>query len=112
MPQHAREKDNNAYITFNDSADVEKAAFVFQKQPLFKSASSLSVLHQVVALFVDVSDLNRLQSELEYPNNSFKGQIHSVKKVYSKPGSSIGHAKIFLHTKQAKDEALGRRYVI
>ena len=107
-PQHVREKDNNVYITFNDSADVEKAAFVFQKQPLFKSASSLSVLHQVVALFVDVSDLNRLQSELEFPNNSFKGQIHSVKKVYSKPGSSIDHAKIFLRTKQAKDEALGR----
>ncbi len=108
VPQHVREKDDNVYITFNDSADVEKAAFVFQKQPLFKSATSLNVLHPVVALFVDVSDLELLQTELEFRNNVFKGQIHSMKKVFSKPGSSLGHVKIFLRSKQAKDDVLSR----
>ncbi len=68
VPQSVREKDNNVYIRFNDSADVAKAASVFKHQAdcsrMFKTVSPLEIYFPVVALFVDVSDLAALSRKL------------------------------------------------
>jgi hypothetical protein len=117
IPQRVREKDNSVYITFPDPADVSKATSVLKKRAetarIFKTVSQLDVFYPAVALFVDVSDLDRLKTELEHRNPSFKNKIQSLKPVYTKPNASTGHVKIFFRTKIARDEALrkGRVFV-
>ena len=60
----------------------------------------------MVALFVNVSDPEFLKKELEHRNKSLRGSIHSVKVVYTKPNTTEGHVKLFLHSKQARDDIL------
>ena len=115
VPQRVRERDNNVYITFNDSADVAKASSLFQKKAdcsrIFKSVSQLDIFYPVVALFVDVSDTDRLKDELEHRNPLLKNRIQSLKVVFTKPNTSIGHVKVFLRTKQSKAEILRKARV-
>ena len=112
IPQSVKEKDDKIYMTFNDSADASKAATAFKNHAacssVFKEVSQLEVLFPVVAHFVDVSDLTRLQTEIEYRNSLFKGRISSLKKIYTKPKTNIGHVKNFLRTRQAKTDVLRR----
>ena len=110
IPQSVRERDNSVYITFNDTADVVKAASIFKNQSdcsrIFKTVSPLEIRFPVVAHNVDVSNLSSLQSEIEYRNPLFKGQIHSIKLLYTKPNTAIGHVKIFLISRQASLDVL------
>ena len=112
IPQSVKEKDDKIYMTFNDSADASKAATVFKNHAacssVFKEVSPLEVLFPFVAHFVDVSDLTRLQTEIEYRNPLFKGRISSLKKIYTKPKTNIGHVNNFLRTRQAKTDVLRR----
>jgi hypothetical protein len=59
---------------------------------LFKSVTQLDIFYPAVALFVDVSNLDDLQAELEYRNPSLKKNPISI---YTKLNSNIGHVKIF-----------------
>ena len=89
-----REKDNSVYITFPDPADVRKATSLLKQHAdsarIFKSVSQLDVFFPAVALFVDVSDLERLKNELEHRNPSLKDKIHSLKAVNTRPNANIG----------------------
>ena len=107
VPQSVREKDNKMYITFNDTAEVAKAASVLKKQSdytkVFESVSPLEVFHPVVAHFVDITDLKQLQAQIEYRNPLFSKQIQSIKLIYTKPNTKTGHVKIFLISKESKE---------
>lgn len=77
---------------------MSKATSVLKMQSessrLFKSVTQLDIFYPAVALFVDVSNLDDLQAELEYRNPSLK-KIQSLKAIYTKLNSNIGHVKIF-----------------
>lgn len=70
-------------------------------------------LYPVVALFVDVSDPDGLERELCFRNPSLRKQLHSVKPVYRRPGGNVGHMRINLKSRKARDAMLasGRVYV-
>jgi hypothetical protein len=106
VPQNVRERDNTILITFNDTAEAAKAANVLKKQAecskMFESVSPLNIYYPVVAHFVDVSDLKQPQAQIEYRYPLFSKKIQSVKLIYTKPNTKIGHVKIFLISKEAK----------
>lgn len=112
IPQRVREKDNALYITFHDSAALNKATNVLKKKPdcsrLFKNVFQLDVYYPAVVKFVDVSDLDGLKAELEHRNPQLKGEILSLKDVYTKPDTSVGHVKIFLRSKSVLNSMLRR----
>lgn len=115
IPSHVRVKNDKMFITLDNELAVSKATDILNKQPEFRSqfsqASKLNFFFPVVALFVDVTDLDHLKFELEHRNKLMRGQIHSLKKVYSKPNSPLGHVKIFLQSREARDNILLQKKV-
>ena len=110
IPSHVRYKNNKVYVTLDSDIDVAKAATILNGKPDFQTqfapASKLNVMFPVIALFVNVSDPEFLKKELEHRNKSLRGSIHSVKVVYTKPNTTEGHVKLFLRSKQARDDIL------
>ena len=110
IPSHVQYKNNRVYVTLDNEADVAKAAAILNGkadfQSKFDSASKLNVLYPLIALLVNVSDPASLKAELEHRNKSLRGLIHSVKVVFTKQHKTEGHVKLFLCTKQARDDIL------
>jgi hypothetical protein len=110
IPSHVRYKNHRVYVTLDNEADVAKAAAILNSKPDFQSnfdpASKLNVLFPVIDLFVNVSDPASLKVELEHRNKSLRCLIHSVKVVFTKQHTTEGHVKLFLRTKQARDDIL------
>ncbi len=63
----------------------------------------------MVALFVNVSDPDKLKAELEHRNALLCGQIQSVKVIFTKPQTTEGLFKIFLKSRAVRDEILALR---
>lgn len=110
IPSHVRYKNNKVYVTLDNDVAVAKAADILNKKPdfqsRFNSAAKLNVLFPVVALFVNVSDMESLTKELEHRNKSLRGQVHSMRVVFTKQHTTEGHVKIALRTRQAREDIL------
>lgn len=113
IPSHVRFKNNKMFVTLDNEVAVAKAAALLNNKPDFSSrfepASKLNVSFPVVALFVNISDVNALKVELEHRNSALRGQIHSVKVIYTKPQTTEGHVKIFLKSRAVRDLILDQR---
>lgn len=113
IPSHVRFKNNRVFVTLDNELAVAKAAAILNNKPEFHShfetASKLTVSYPVVALFVNVSDLDNLKKELEHRNSILRGQIQSVKVIFTKPQTTEGHVKIFLKSRAARDDILALR---
>ena len=100
ISSHVRLKKNRVFATLDNELAVTKAAAILNNKPEFHShfetASKLTVSYPVVALFVNVPDLDNLKKELEHRNSIFRGQIQSVKVIFTKPQITEGHVKICL----------------
>ncbi|KAI9560547.1 hypothetical protein GHT06_011489 [Daphnia sinensis] len=112
IPSHVCFKNNKMFVTLDSEVAVAKAAALLNNRPDFNSrfepASKLNVSNPVVALFVNVSDVNSLKPELEHRNCDLRGQIHSVKVIYTKPQTTEGHVKIFLKSRAVREVALAQ----
>lgn len=77
---------------------MAKAAAILNKKPefqtRFENASKVDVSYPMVALFVNVSNLDRFKIELEHRNMLLRGQIRSLKTISTKPQTTEGHVKI------------------
>ncbi|EFX62974.1 hypothetical protein DAPPUDRAFT_119650 [Daphnia pulex] len=113
IPSHVRYKNNKVFVTLDNEVAVAKAAAILNKKPEFHShfetAGKLNVSFPVVALFVNVSDPAKLNAELEHRNALLRGQILSVKVIFTKPQTTEGHVKIFLKSRAVRDEILALR---
>jgi hypothetical protein len=98
IPSHVRYKNNKVFVTLDNEVAVTKAAAILNNKPEFQShfenAGKLNVSFPVVALFVNVSDPDNLRAELEHRNALLRGQIQSVKVIFTKPQTTEGHVKI------------------
>jgi hypothetical protein len=113
IPSHVRYKNNKVFVTLDNEVAVTKAAAILNNKPEFQShfenAGKLNVSFPVVALFVNVSDPDNLRAELEHRNALLRGQIQSVKVIFTKPQTTEGHVKIFLKSRAVRDEILALR---
>ena len=89
-----------------------KAAVILNNNPEFHShfetGSKLMVSYPFVALFFNVSDLENLK-ELEPHNSILRGQIQSVKVIFTKLHTTEGHVKSFFNSRVARDDNLALR---
>lgn len=71
IPLHVRYKNNKVYVTLDNDVAVAKAADILNNKPdfqsRFNSASKLNVLFPVVALFVNISDIEALKKGIRTP---------------------------------------------
>jgi hypothetical protein len=115
IPSHVRYKNNKMFVTLENEVAVAKAAAILNNKPEFHShfeaAGKLNVSYPVVALFVNVSDLDSLRKELEHRNALLRDQVQSVKVIFTKPQTTEGHVKIFLKSRAARDDILALRRV-
>jgi hypothetical protein len=115
IPSHVRFKNSKMFVTLENDVAVAKAADILNKKPEFQSrfnpASKLNVLYPVVALFVNVSDLDSLKKELEHRNSLLRGQIHSLRTIFTKPNTTEGHVKLFLRSKLVRENVLRQKKV-
>jgi len=92
---------------------VVKAAVILNNNPEFHShfetGSKLMVSYPFFALFFNVSDLENLKKELEHHNSILRGQIQSVKVIFTKLHTTEGHVKSFLNSRVAWDDNLALR---
>lgn len=89
-----------------------KAAIFSNNNPEFHShfetGSKLMVSYPFFALFFNVSDLENLK-ELEPHNSILRGQIQSVKVIFTKLHTTEGHVKSFFNSRVARDDNLALR---
>ena len=89
-----------------------KAAVILNNNPEFHShfetGSKLMVSYPFVALFFNVSDQENLK-ELEPHNSILRGQIQSVKVIFTKLHTTEGHVKSFFNSRVARDDNLALR---
>nr|CAH0102051.1 unnamed protein product [Daphnia galeata] len=101
----------SAFAKYKAILKIRSASYI--NKPDFNSrfelASKLNVSFPVVALFVNISDVNALKVELEHRNSALRGQIHSVIVIYTKPQTTEGHVKIFLISRAVRDFILDQR---
>lgn len=113
IPSHVRFKNNKMFVTLDNEVAVAKAAAILNNKSEFHSrfepASKLNMSYPVVALFVNISDLDSLKKELEHRNLILRGQIQSIKVIFTKPKTTEGHVKIFLKSKAAREDILAQR---
>jgi hypothetical protein len=92
---------------------VVKAAVILNNNPEFhihfETGSKLMVSYPFFALFFNVSDLENLKKELEHHNSILRGQIQSVKVIFTKLHTTEGHVKSFLNSRVARDDNLALR---
>ncbi len=62
---------------------------------MFKSVTKSNALYPAVALFVNLSYLPDMKEELMYRNDDLRAKVHSCELLYTKPGSNVGHVKIY-----------------
>ena len=67
------------------------------------------VSYPFFALFFNVSDLENLKKELEHHNSILRGQIQSVKVIFTKLHTTEGHVKSFFNSRVAWDDNLALR---
>jgi hypothetical protein len=110
LPQHVGQKDDKLYTTLKNPANDARAKDIMEKKgtSMFKLVSKSNTLHPAVALFVNLNFLPSLKNELMYRNDDQNGKVYSCMKVYSKPGSDLGHVKIFLTCRETRDNLLFR----
>ena len=113
VPSHVRFKNNKMFFTLDDEVAVAKAAALLNNKPdfnrRFEPASKLNVSFPVVALFVNVTNVDGLKAELEHRNSALLGQISSMKVIYTKPQTTEGHVKIFLKSRAVREAILNQR---
>lgn len=70
IPSHVRFKNKKIFVTLDSEVPVAKAEALLNNRPDFSSrfepASKLNVSYPIVALFVNVSDVNSLKAKLEH----------------------------------------------
>ena len=112
MPQLVRQKGDKVFITFGDSAELERARAAFEKQPactaVFKSVAKSVALYPAVVLFADTAKLDSFRKELELRDPLVRGQIHSMRPVYKKPGESVGHVRVCFRSREIRDGLISR----
>ena len=111
-PLLVRQKGAKVFITFGDSAELEKAKSTMERRPdckaVFQSVTKTDVLHPAVVLFADTAKLDSFHKELELRDPLVRGQIHSMRPVYKKPGESVGHVRVCFRSREIRDGLLSR----
>jgi hypothetical protein len=110
VPQFVKRKEGKMYISFSDAVQSGRAKSLLESKPegirLFESVNTQSRLFPVVALRVDISDLDALKKELVFRNPTCGFAIKQVRTIFRSQNNSSGHAKIFFDSKRVRDEVL------
>jgi hypothetical protein len=110
VPQFVKRKEGKMYISFSDAVQSGRAKSLMESKPecvhLFESVVTQSRLFPVVALHVDISDLDSLKKELVFRNTNCGFAIKQVRTIFRSPNNQSGHVKLFFDSKRVRDEVL------
>ena len=110
VPQFVKRKEGKMFISFSDAVQSGRAKSLIESKPeckrLFDSVDTQARLFPVVALHVDISDLDLLKKELSFRNPSCGSAIKQIRTIFHSSNSQRGHVKLFFTSKRVRDEVL------
>lgn len=113
VAQDVRQREGRVVMTFSDVASMQAAKGILEgsqeAKEIFSSVSGSVGYFPVIARYIDTRPaLETILADIRHRNPILRDHLHSAKVVYKVRDSHEGHVKLWITSREARDEILRR----